>query len=148
MSHSNKSPILCCQLGITVGVLWNDKRYVIELWDLTGGWQSSENIQRHHEVQHELRFISTQYTHYQSVDDILQLLQDVWSTKYKMLNQVYTMNFFMKDIYRQIRHNRFPLLEIFCIVISGWKNTSALRSIRYRDIIFTKHKNNNNKKDQ
>ncbi len=109
-----------------------------------GGWRSSENIQRHYEVQHELRFISTQYTHYQSVDDILQLLQDVWSTKYKMLNQVYTMNFRRTFIGKS--DNCFPLLEIFCIVISGWKNTSALRSIKYRDIIFTKHKNNNNKK--
>lgn len=42
-----------------------------------GGWQGSENIQQHHEVQHELRFNSTQYTHYQSVDDTLQLLRDV-----------------------------------------------------------------------
>lgn len=42
-----------------------------------GGWRGSENIQQHHEVQHELRFNSTQYTHYQSVDDTLQLLRDV-----------------------------------------------------------------------
>lgn len=72
-SHFNKRPILCCQLAMSVGCAakWQTLRN-------RGAWQEPgevrKNMQRH-KVQHELRFNSTQYTHYQSFDDILQLLQ-------------------------------------------------------------------------
>ncbi len=103
---------------------------------MTGGWQSSENIQRHHEVQHELRFISTQYTHYQSVDDILQAAAGCVINKVQDAKPGLHNEFLYEGHLSAHQTQSLSTVGDILYCYKWLKNTSALRSIRYRDIIF------------